>query len=259
VTLFRQFFGAQFKGLLIWVGVAALFALSGTRSGATFVEGDAMAKMPQALLSIYGDIGGLSAIDAYLTLILGKGTGLIPTLYAVILALSVVTREVDRRTVEFLLSLPVQRTQVLLSRLAVLILNVTALVGAMWAVLRYDLPAQGYEASWGSLGLIFLNLWMLSIAVGAVTLAVSMWIDDYSLGVKLFLGAVTLAYFMEYVLRAAHVSRAARVFSPFSYLEPTSIMRSGSIATGSIIVLVVTVAAGVAVSFWAFNRKQFSA
>lgn len=259
MTLFRQFFGAQFKGLLIWVGVAALFALSGTRSGSTFIDTDAFSKMPPAMLALYGNIGGLNAVDTYLSLLIGKGTGLVPTLYAVILALSMVTREVDRRTVEFLMALPVQRTQVLLSRIAVLVVNLAAVVGTFWVVFRFDMPAQGYEASWGAFGLVFFNLWLLSLAVGAITLAASIWIDDYSLGVKLFLGVVTLTYVMEMVLRAAKVSQTVHLFSPFNYLDTTNIVRTGSIAPAHIIVLTVAVVGGLALSLWAFNRKQFSA
>jgi len=259
MTLFRQFFSAQFKGLLIWMAVGALYAFAGTRSAAPFIEGNALATIPPALLAMFGDMAGLGATDMYLTVILGKGTLLIPTLYAVIVALSIVTREVDRRTVEFLLALPVQRTQVLTARVAVLFVNITAVTGAIWAVLRYDMAAQGFAGTWSHLNMLFLNLWLLAIALAAITLAVSMWIDDYSVGVKLFLGIVTLGFFMEYVLKGATVSRAGRLLSPFSYVDLGGVMHSGSIAAGDLIVLIAAIAAGLAVSFRAFDRKQFSA
>lgn len=259
MTLLRQFFMAHLKGLLIWMAVGALFALTGTRSAATFLETNAFASMPKALLEVFGDISGMSVVDMYLTVLIGKGTVLIPVLYAVIVALSVVTREVDRRTVEFLLALPVQRAQVLLARLAVMAVNVSAVVAAIWAVLRYDLAALGYQGTWAHLGVLFFNLWLLAMALGLVTLAASMWIDDYSVGVKLFLGLVTLGFFLEYVLKAAKVSRAGRLISPFSYVDLGDVMRTGSIAMGNAVVLAVAIAGGLAVSFWAFNRKQFSA
>lgn len=259
MTLFRQFFMAHLKGLLIWTAVGALLMLSGTRSAGTFIDSNALAAMPQNIVNLYGDISGLSSVDSYLVVVVGKLTLLIPALYAVILALSVVTREVDRRTVEFLLSLPVQRTQVLLARLGVMAVNITVVVGSIWAVLRFDLPAMGYEGTWPHLDLLFVNVWLLSFALGALTLAGSMWVDDYSVAVKLFTGVVTLSYFMEMILRAASVSRAGRVISPFSYVDIAGVIRHGSIGAGNGIVLAVAIAAGVAVSFWAFNRKQFSA
>lgn len=259
MTLFRQFFSAHIRGLLIWMAVGALLGLSGTRSAQTFMETNAIAAMPPALLAMYGNMVGMSPVDMYVTVLTGKGTPLIPTLYAVLLALSIVTREVDRRTVEFLLGLPVQRTQVLVSRIAVLAINVAAVTGSIWAVIRYDLEGMGFQATWGHLNLLYVNLYLLALALGALTLAISMWVDDYSVGVKLFLGFVTLTFFLEFALRAASVSRAARFWSPFSYLDITEVLKSGTIAAGNAIVLVLAIAGGVAVSFWAFNRKQFSA
>ncbi|HYF91867.1 MAG TPA: ABC transporter permease subunit [Symbiobacteriaceae bacterium] len=259
MTLFRQFFSAHRKGLLIWMAAGALLAISGTRSAPTFIEGNSMSALPPALLALFGDLSGLSPVDMYITILMGKGTPLIPTMYAVILALSVVTREVDRRTVEFLLSLPVQRTQVLLARLAVLTVNVTAVTATIWAVIRFDLAGLGFQGSWDHMLLLFINLWLLAMALGTVTLAASMWIDDYSVGVKLFLGIVALGFLVEYVLRGAMVSRAVRAFSPFSYVDLGGVMRHGSIPTADAIVLIAAIAAGVAVSFWAFGRKQFSA
>ncbi|HEY3367727.1 MAG TPA: ABC transporter permease subunit [Symbiobacteriaceae bacterium] len=259
MTLFRQFFSAHLKGLLIWIAVAVLMALSGTRSAAMFMNTNMWETLPQSVMSMYGNVAGLSPVDIYLTLIIGKGTVLIPTLYAVLMALSIVTREVDRRTVEFLLALPVQRTQVLTARIAVLVVNVTLVAGSIWAVQRFDMAAQGFQGDWGHHGLVFINLWLLSLALGAVTLAASMWIDDYSVGVKLCLGIVVLGFILSMVMRAAGVSGAVSAISPFSYLDIGGVMRSGRIATGDAITLAVALAAGLAVSFWAFNRKQFSA
>ncbi|MDF2629454.1 MAG: family transporter protein [Symbiobacteriaceae bacterium] len=259
MTLFRQFFVAHLKGLFIWMAVGALMAIALTRSTATFIEGGVFEAMPASMLALYGDFTGMNVVDIYLTISVGKGTVLIPTLYAVIVALSIITREVDRRTVEFLLALPVQRAQVLLSRLAVLAVNVTLVNAVIWAVLRFDISAQGYEGSWAHLDVLFVNLWLLCMALAAVTLAASMWIDDYSVGVKLFLGLVTLTFFLEYVFRGAQVSRAVRLITPYSYADLAMVMRSGTIDALNLIVLIVAILGGLGVSFWAFNRKQFSA
>lgn len=259
MSLFRQFFMAHLKGLLIWMAVGALFALSGTRSAGTFIGSNWETALPSSLRTLFGGLTGMNEVDMYLTIALGKGTVLIPTLYAVLAALSIVTREVDKRTVEFLLALPVRRAHVLLARVAVTAVNVTAVTLSIWAVLRFDMPAQGYQATWGHLNLVFVNLWLLAMALGAVTLAASMWIDDYSVGIKLFLGAVTLAYFLEFALRAADVSRAVRLISPFSYVDVAGVMRTGSIGTGNAAVLIGALAVGLIVSFWAFDRKQFAA
>ncbi|HWH71556.1 MAG TPA: ABC transporter permease subunit [Candidatus Sulfotelmatobacter sp.] len=260
MTLFRQFFSAHLKALLVWVAVTVLTGLSGTRAAGSFIDTGMWQSFPKSMMAMYGgNIEGFSPVDLYMTVLIGKATPLIPTMYAVLLALSIITREVDRRTVEFLLALPVQRAQVLVSRLAVMTLNVSLVVLAFWAVLRFDMAAQGYVGSWSHLGMTMFNLWLLSMAMGAVTLAASMWIDDYSLGVKLFLGIVILSFVVGLAMRAAGVSPALQVITPFSLMDIGGVMHSGVIAAGNWITLVVAIVGGAAVSFWALNRKQFSA
>nr|WP_280953562.1 ABC transporter permease subunit [Symbiobacterium terraclitae] len=200
----------------------------------------------------------MDPVDQYLVVALGKGTMLVPVLYGALLALSVVTREVDRRTVDFLLSLPVGRTRLLGARVAVLLVNLTLMVAAVWAAFRLDMAAQGYQGSWGHFGAAMVNLWLLAVAFSCVILAASMWVDDYSMGVKLFLGAVAFAYLMEFVLKGATVSRAGRVLSPFSYVDVARVLRTGAFAADAL-VLALAAAAGLAISFWAFKRKQFPA
>jgi len=258
VTLFRQFFSAHLKGLLIWLAVGTALSLAMTRSAAPFINNRSMEALPPVLTAVFGDMTGLSPVDQYIVIALGKGTMLVPVLHGVLLALSVVTREVDRRTVDFILSLPVQRTQLLGARVAVLVTNLTLLVAATWAVLRYDLASQGFQGSWSHVGALMINLWLLAVAVSLAALAVSMWLDDYSVGVKLFLGVITLAYLLEFVLKGASVSRAGRVLSPFSYVDSAGVMRTGAIGTDALVLAAVG-AAGLIVSFWAFGRKQFSA
>jgi ABC-2 type transport system permease protein len=259
MTLFGQYFRAQFKGFLIWLGVGVLYAFLLSSSARSFVDTNSLENLPPSLLVMFGDIKGFNPIDGYIAFSVIKGLGWVPPLYAVIVALSVVTREVDRRTVEFLLALPVRRTQLLASRIAVVFVNLTLVVGAEWAITRLDLARQGYVASWGNVFMVFLNIWLLTLALGAVTLMASMWIDDYSLGVKLCLGLLSLALFVDLALKAANVSKWVRAFSPFSYVDAAEVIRSGGIAWSSLITLLAAIAVGVGVSFWAFNRKQFTA
>ncbi|MGE5676331.1 MAG: ABC transporter permease subunit [Mycobacterium leprae] len=259
MSIFRQFFLAQWKGLVIWAIGGALYSLATTNSAPSFINTNALAAMPPSLLKMMGDIGGLSPVDGYVALTIAKALTVVPVLYAVILALSVVTREVDKRTAEFLLALPVGRGQILAARAAVLGVNITTVVVVTWAALRFTLPAQGYQASWGPLGLVFVSVWLLSLACGAITLAASMWIDDYSVGIKLFLGLATVAFILDYVLKAAGVSRVWRLLSPFSYVSAADIMRTGSIATLDWLVPVLAVVVSLVVSFRAFSRKQFAA
>jgi ABC-2 type transport system permease protein len=263
MTLFWQQFRAQLTGLLIWLGATLGLVLMTSRAAPSFMnQGDLtglVKSMPHGLQNMIGVPEGLSAVDGYMATSFTKTFILMMVLYAVLLALSVVTREVDRRTVDFLLSLPVNRAQVLGSRVAVVAVN-TALQGAViWAGFRYDLEAQGFHGSWGAAALTLLNVWLLAMALAGITLLGSLWVDDYSLGVKLFMGLAAASWVLEFSLRAVDVGRWARAFSPFSYVDPVAVLRAGAIPWSDALVLTGVAAVTIGLSFPVFQRKQITA
>lgn len=262
MTLFWQQFRAQLTGLLIWLlsGLVLVFALTRTAQGAVVGGVDLFAQLPEEMQRLIGLRPDLSAIDSYVAGKIAPSAVLVLLLYAAVVALSIVTRDVDRRTIDFLLSLPIGRRQVLLARSAVLAVN-TGLMGAvLWGACIADLQSQGLlDGATGRYWLIFLGQWLLALAVGALTLLGSLWVDDYSLAIKLFLGLLSGLYFLEMGMKAAGVSRLARLFSPFSYADPAAILAEGRLPTTDLVLLVGVAFAALAASLAVFDRKQITA
>lgn len=263
MTLFWHHFRAYLSGLLIWAGVGMFLTFAITRSApAVVADGAGLAAiqaLPEAMRAMLGYQEGLSPLDSFITLKFSAWSLLVASLYGSLLALSIVTREVDRRTIDFLLSLPVGRTQVLLSRVGVMLLNSGLVMLGMWLVLRYDLAAQGLEGSWTGYGLMMLNQWLVAVAIASLALLSSLWIDDYSHGVKIWMGAVTGLFFIELAMRAANFSRWQRGFSPFSYADAAQVIRAGQIPLADAAILVAVALLAIAVSVPVFERKQLTA
>lgn len=263
MMLIRQHFRAQLSGLLIWLGVTALFTMTLTRAVQGAVVDDQiytyMLSLPSALRAVVGAVEGLSPVDAYLAGKMTQVSVLLLTLYAVLQGLAAVTREVDRRTMDFLLALPVQRRDVVLARFGVLVLNTAMLALTVWVIVRLDLAALGYTVSWGAFGLALAMQTLLALTLGSLTLLGSIWIDDYSLGVKLCLSLVVAAYFAEMVLKGLDVSRLGRIWSPFSYTDAAAILRWGAPQWGELALLCAVTAVALWLSVKAFDRKQIAA
>lgn len=263
MTLFWQQFKAQFAGLLIWgagaIGLVAMIA----STAPSFTKDDNALKMlesmPESLQRMMGFVPGLSMIDLFVATQVGKTMALAVALYAVMLSLNAITREVDRRTIDFLLSLPVKRTEVLLARAGVMLVNSGIITAIMVIGLQVSLRAQGLEGDWGGYNLIFLNVWLLAVALGSITLLASLWIDDYSLGVKAMLGLVSAGYFLEMVMKAVALSRTARLISPFSYVDPHLILKHGALPVLDTAILVVVSVLCIGLSLPVFERKQITA
>ncbi|MFZ5817312.1 MAG: ABC transporter permease subunit [Bacillota bacterium] len=260
MTLLWQQFRAQLMGLLAWTGAGLLLVLSQVKAApATIDSGMSMfEKLPDQLKRMMGVDPNLSALDNFVAGKVATTLALLLVLYAVVLALSVVTREVDRRTIDFLLSLPVTRSEVLLTRAGVMILN-TGLAGAiLWGATIGGLQGQNLEGDYAGYWQLFLAQWLLAVMVGSVTLLASLWIDDYSLGIKLFIGLLSSLYFLEFALKGAGVGRVGRLISPFSYADPATVIGRG-LPPGEALFLVLTSLAALGACLPVFQRKQISA
>ncbi len=262
-TLFWQYFRARLPGMLVWVGASVVLALVTAASAPAFVEGGSMSglmkALPSSLQAMMGAPEGLSPLDGYVATQVTKNLAVVVVLYAVLLSLSIVSREVDLHTIDFLLALPTGRKNVLLSRVGVLLVNTAVQSLAIWAFLCADLSAMGLKGSFGGYGLVMFNVWLLAVAMGGTSLLASMWVDDYSLAVKLFLGLAAGSYVLEFVMRAAGVSRIGRFFSPFSYVDPVATLRMGRLGWVDVLVLVGVGLASLAASVRVFERKQITA
>jgi len=262
VKLFLQHCRAERTGLLIWAGISSLLAFALSQAASGVVGTNSLAGMlkglPQSLQVAFGNIAGLSPLDSYIAIKVGPSVTLLLTIYAVLLALSAVTREVDRRTIDFLLALPVSRRHVLMARASVLVVY-TGLVGLLtWAILCTGLTTAGLPSLWVPYGLLILGQWLLAVTVGALVLLVSLWVDDYAIGVKMAMGAVSLGYILEVTLRISGMSRWARAWSPFSYADAAEILRRGTLPWADVSILVVVAAVAIGASLAVFERKQIS-
>lgn len=262
MTLFRQYFRQQLVGLLIWLGIAFLLVLAMTSVASSMVENgmESLTKgLPEAFKQMIGIVEGLSPVDAYMAMKAGPTVAVLLALYAVLLALGIVTREVDRRTIDFLLAMPVERRQVLLARSAVLAVNTAIMAAAVWATIYLDLTRQGLTTDFAAYAVLLLNCWLVALALGALCLLSSMWLDDYSLGVKLWVGVAAGGFVLEYVLKAMGVSRWARFWSPFSFVDAPAVIHTGSMPLADVLILVAVILLGFGLSLPVFERKQVSA
>lgn len=263
MTLFWQQFKAQLTGLLIWTGCGIGLTWMMGQTAPSFIANDLLgrylATLPDSMIKVVGLERGMLPLDAFVASQLAKTLVLIIPFYCVLLALNVVTREVDRRSIDFLLALPVRRIEVLLGRSLVMLVNSLLVTAAMALTMYLTFTAAGLQGNWATYNLLFLNVWLLSIALGSMALLGSLWIDDYGVAVKLMLGLVSVAYFMELVFRAVDLGRTVRYLSPFSYVDAVTIIRNGALPAGDTAVVVSVTLLCIGLSVPVFEKKQIAA
>lgn len=221
---------------------------------------EAVKALPEALRGLYGGNVSLTSFPGYLQ-VYGFGSWIqIPYLiYTALFVASISTREIDRRTMEFLLSLPVERWQVILSRwlglsVSLLVLQLVHLL-AIWA----GVVVIGEQADPGWYLVNQVNAWLLYLAIGSVMLALSMFVDDYGRGVGVNLGiGLGLFAFQVGTETAIGALKTVREWMPLSLYDPAAIIGRGEVPWGNMAALATVALAGLLLSILLFQRKQIT-
>lgn len=228
--------------------------------GNSVSQNDAMtqliAKLPANLQLLLGVIPGLGPVDAFVEAKLGFWVVLAFPIYACLLAISAVTREVDRHTADFLLTLPIDRTRLLLSRWAVMAADIGILGLGIWAALVVGLKSIGATGSWSGYFWMVAQAWFLGVAVGSLALLASVFIDDYSMAAKLTLAGVGTLYILDMGLRVSPPPWWTTTWNPFTHVNSAQTILQDHLLWGDAAALVITSALALALSVHFFVRKQ---
>lgn len=267
MTLFRQYFRVQRTGLLLWAGFNGFMGwVLGTTAKQMEAENvlsdflvGIMDKLPESIRALIGIVPGMSPIDTLIQGKLGFWMGIALPIYACLLAVAAVTREIDRGTADFLFALPVDRKQILIARWGVMVTNVSTVALVTWAALSGGLMAGGLEGNFRGYFWMIAQAAFVGLAIGSLALLASMWASDYEKAMKRSLGAVLLLFTVDMGMEIAGMPMLARAFNPFSYfstLEP--LLRSGPMVPEAAVLLGTAVVALWA-SIKAFERRQIEA
>lgn len=266
MTLLKQQAKAEGLSLVVWGLALGGLVLWATALWPTLMSSDTMVEIMNLLNSLppalRAAIGGasLATITGWVTAYAFGLWVLVPYMvFTALFATSIVSREMDRRTIEFLLSLPTSRSQLLLTRwagmaIALVLIQLFHFGGAVVGVLLI-----GERVDVGALLLAELNLWLLLLALGSLFLLISLLIDDYgrSLGATLGLGFVLFFAHLALDGKTGALS-GLRDALPFAQFRPAEPLLEATVPTGSLLYLALLTLAAVCLSTYLFQRKEIT-
>lgn len=263
MILFRQYLRSQRTGLLIWLGAGVLLALALAASSGAMQQSDLIERMapklPPALRALLGLVPGLSGVDSFVSAKLGVSMGLVLPVYACLLAIAAVTREVDSRRMDFLLALPIERTRLLVARWFGMATDLAVLALGVWAALVIGLKANHISGSYVGYLWMFLQAWFLGLACGSLAMLASVFIDDYGAAVRYVLGGLGVLFSLDLGMKVANVSKLGRAFNPFTYFDAARPIAERHLLWGDAVVLLAASLAAAWLADRAFARKQIHA
>jgi ABC-2 type transport system permease protein len=220
---------ANAKSLLIWSGVMIVLVIGMISEFSGYYNNPEMANildsMPEALmtaLSLTGSnlttpSGYISITAVYFYLILG--------VFAVLLGSNIISKEERDKTAEFLLTLPVSREQVILSKWVAAIINcmaITIVTGMTIIVtmLKYDIDKPFYKFIFLLMVAVFITQ-MIFLSIGMLLASV---LKRYKASGKISASILMILYMLSVISALSSKLDKLKYVTPFKFFEPSSIL-----------------------------------
>lgn len=181
------------------------------------------------------------------------------SIYAMLLFISVLSREESEHTAEFLLTRPVTRSKVLIAKTLAAFTNITIfnLLFGICNLILFDLYARGeYEVN--ILILLIVGPYLMHLLFGSIGLLISVFVVKARTVYPISIGVVLGTYFASVVSTLSDSAKDLRYLTPFKYFDAADIVADQQIAPLSLIVLGVVLIIAIGASLVFYSRKDIA-
>jgi ABC-2 type transport system permease protein len=212
---------------------------------------------PESVRELIGDVD-ISSINGWIHIELLSWMPLILGMYGGIFAGGNISKESEQRTVDFILGLPVSRTQFMVSRLVAGLVNMAVICILTFALLVALVLAVGHTPSAGKLAVALLNAYLLGAALFSAYAFIASFTDDQAKLMGIAIGGTLVMYIATGALKAAGAPDVAQWLIPFDHYHSADVMSGRHVPILPMVVLLVgATVAGVAAVYW-YNRRDLA-
>ncbi len=236
-----------------WINTWVVFAMN---------DGDLLSMfMKQAPRFLQATIGidGLVSLSNLHLLMLGLAH---PLPLAVIFSFSIglssagLAGEIERGTIELILTRSITRTQFVLSHIIFLGVGLAFLVSALYIGSRSGARYFQLPFPTAIFGRAIFSYFCLHFAFSGLLLAISALSSDRSRVMAIGLGFVVLEFFLDFFARAIPVLSDLKVVTLFSCHSPLELILKPELKSWAIAILLGVGTLGYGFSLWYFNRRD---
>ena len=259
ITLYKHECKWYLKTLLIWtlcVGGMGFFCIvlySGMQ--------EEMAGMAESFASMgaFADAFGMSQLSiatlpGFYATEVGTIHGLGGAMFAAVIATTMLSKEEDGHTGEFLYSLPITRGKAVAAKWGAVVTHIFLFNAFCIAVYVSGFVVLGEEMPMKEFMLYHGMQILMQIELAAICYAVSAFINKNKLG--LGLGIALLFYAYDLIARVVPDLADYKLLSPFSYANAADILSTGEIYVAATAVGVVILLTGVALAFGVYTKRD---
>lgn len=178
--------------------------------------------------------------------------------FTVSIATGAIAAEIEKGTMELLLSQPVTRRAVFFTRYLFFELGLIILIAASIAPVAVGAPMVGGDISNVALLSFFLPSFLFYTAIGSVTFAFSVLFSSRGRAIFLSLGLVIFSYALDILAKINDTFSNFHFLSIFKYWDPYRYLHGPDWAWGDLAVLVAISLVSTAFSVWWFERRDIA-
>ncbi len=196
----------------------------------------------------FGEFTGYFGVEC------GNVLGLGGALFAAILGVSALSKEEKDKTAEFLLTHPVSRVKVTVSKLISVIAQIFILNFCVMALTLLSVVIVGEEADIKTMFLLFFAYFLMQIEIGVITFGISAFMRGGGVGIGIGFGIMT--YFINIISNLTESLEFLKYITPFSYTEGGYIVNNCTLEWKYTIVGAAMVAVSLVLGFIKYDRKD---
>lgn len=262
--VFKREFLTNIKSLLIWsISLFSLIILLLSIYPQFAAEQQSLQELlevyPESLKNAFGmnnlDMGsliGYYGIQVYMMLTL------LGSIYAAILAGSIVAKEENDHTIEFLLSKPISRQEVITQKLLlvgcnIVILNIFSIVAS---IIGFQFSEQAIEVD--TYILLATAVLLLHLTFGSICFMLSSLMKKTRKIISLSLGIVIGTYFLSVAIGISDKLDFLKYVTPFEYVNSSEIITMNQIKSVSLFLMISIIFVSSIASHFIYTKKDLS-
>lgn len=196
----------------------------------------------------FGTLIGFYAVEC------GNILGIGGAFYASLCAAVILSKEEKDRTAEFLLTHPVKRIRIVTEKLISIIVRITAMNAAVYALTLISILFIGENIPWKELNLLHAAYYLLQIELAGICFGISAFMRKGSIGAGLGLAATM--YFLNIIANISDSAEFLKYLTLFGFCEGADIVSNGKINGAMLAVGAVLCALGVSAAYIKYMKKD---
>ena len=255
------------KSVILWTSILVLYnvsmlllfpSLSGSMKDKMSVMLEAF---PKELIAAFGmDKVSITELHGFYNTYCYLLVTILGCIFAVLQGCSILSKEEDERTIEFLLSKPVTRNRIISEKILavltnLLILNVIVSIVSYFTIELVSTDAYDKKA----LLLLFIGPVLMQVSFGAIGLLISIFVVKARVNIPAGVGIVLGLYFVSIIASISENVSFLKYFTPFKYVDGADIIIQKSIEPIYIVIMILITFVCTLATYVLYNKKDIVA